>query len=96
MNTPATRMAFGKELLKIAETNENFVLCNADTKTCGLEAFGKCYPHREFSFGIAEQNLIGGAAGLAACGNKVFWRPLVSLPPCVPVSRCGLLCATPI
>lgn len=72
MNTLATRMAFGKELLKIAETNENFVLCNADTKTCGLEAFGKLYPHREFSFGIAEQNLIGGAAGLAACGNKVF------------------------
>ena len=72
MDTLATRMAFGKELLKIAETNESFVLCNADTKTCGLEKFGKMYPHREFSFGIAEQNLIGGAAGLAACGNKVF------------------------
>ena len=72
MDTLATRMAFGKELLKIAETREDFVLCNADTKTCGLEVFGKLYPHREFSFGIAEQNLIGGAAGLAACGNKVY------------------------
>ncbi len=72
MDTLATRMAFGKELLTLAETNKDFVLCNADTKTCGLETFGKLYPEREFSFGIAEQNLIGGAAGLAACGNKVY------------------------
>ena len=72
MQTLATRMAFGQELLKIAQTNDQFVLCNADTKTCGLEKFGQLYPEREFSFGIAEQNLIGGAAGLAACGNKVF------------------------
>ena len=69
--TLATRMAFGDELLKIAETNPDFVVCNADTKTCGLEKFGKRFPEREFSFGIAEQDLVGGAAGLAACGNKV-------------------------
>ena len=72
MDTLATRMAFGKELLALAETHKDFVLCNADTKTCGLEVFGKRYPEREFSFGIAEQNLVGGAAGLAACGNKVY------------------------
>ena len=35
-NTLATRMAFGQELLEIAKTNESFVVCNADTKTCGL------------------------------------------------------------
>lgn len=70
--TLATRMAFGQELIEIAKTNENFVVCNADTKTCGLEKFGKLFPEREFSFGIAEQNLVGGAAGLASCGNKVF------------------------
>ena len=68
----ATRMAFGQELLEIARENQNFVVCNADTKTCGLEKFGKEFPEREFSFGIAEQNLVAGAAGLAACGNKVF------------------------
>ena len=72
MSTLATRMAFGQELIEIAKTNENFVVCNADTKTCGLENFGKLFPGREFSFGIAEQNLVGGAAGLASCGNKVF------------------------
>lgn len=72
MSTLATRMAFGQELIEIAKNNENFVVCNADTKTCGLENFGNLFPGREFSFGIAEQNLVGGAAGLAACGNKVF------------------------
>lgn len=70
--TLATRMAFGHELIEIAKTNPDFVVCNADTKTCGLEKFGQYFPEREFSFGIAEQNLVGGAAGLAACGNKVF------------------------
>ena len=72
MSALATRMAVGKELMEIAKTNTGFVVCNADTKTCGLENFGKVFPGREFSFGIAEQNLVGGAAGLAACGNKVF------------------------
>lgn len=48
------------------------MVCNADTKTCGLEKFGKYFPEREFSFGIAEQNLVAASAGMAACGNKVF------------------------
>ena len=68
----ATRMAFGQELIEIAKTRTDFVVCNADTKTCGLEKFGQLFHGREFSFGIAEQNLVGGAAGLASCGNKVF------------------------
>lgn len=60
--TLATRMAFGQEIIEIAKTNENFVVCNADTKTCGLEKFGKYFPEREFSFGIAEQNLVAASA----------------------------------
>ena len=48
--TLATRMAFGHELIEIAKTNENFVVCNADTKACGLEKFGKDFPEREFSW----------------------------------------------
>ena len=72
MATLPSRMAFGQELIEIARSREDFVVCNADTKTCGLEEFGKLFPGREFSFGIAEQNLLGAAAGLASCGNKVF------------------------
>lgn len=72
MTTLATRMAFGKELLELAKTNTDFVVCSADTKTCGIEHFGQLFPGREFSFGIAEQDLMASAAGLASCGNKVF------------------------
>ena len=68
---PATRMAFGQELLRLAETHD-FIVCSADTKTCGLEHFGELFPGREFTFGIAEQNLTATSAGLASCGNKVY------------------------
>lgn len=68
----ATRFVFGKELLEIAKTNDNFVACNADTKACGIENMGELFPDRSYSIGIAEQNLINVAAGLAASGFKVF------------------------
>lgn len=70
--TLATRMAFGKELIEIAKDNNDFIICHPDTKACGLEYFDQMFPGREFNFGIAEQNLVGAAAGLASCGNKVF------------------------
>ena len=72
MKPLATRMAFGQELIELAKTRDDFLVCSADTKTCALEKFGALFPGREFSFGIAEQNLVGSAAGLASCGNKVF------------------------
>ena len=67
----ATRFAFGKELTALAPTKD-FLVCNADTKACALENFGKLFPEREFSVGIAEQDLMDIAAGLASCGHKVF------------------------
>ena len=72
MGTLATRMAFGKRLMELGAENPDFVVCSADTKACGIEHFGEKYPGREFTFGIAEQDLMGGAVGLASCGNKVF------------------------
>ena len=68
----ATRMAFGDELLKCAQKNKEFVVCSADTKACGLEHFGELFPGREVRVGIAEQNLVGIAAGLASCSRKVY------------------------
>jgi transketolase len=68
----ATRFAFGKEILEIAKTHEDFVVCNADTKACGIEAMAELFPTRSYSIGIAEQNLINVSAGLAASGYKVF------------------------
>ena len=69
MNKPV-RIVFG-ETVKLLANQYNFLACNADTKCCAFEDFGEYYPEREFSIGIAEQNMVGIAAGLASCGNKV-------------------------
>jgi transketolase len=70
--TLATRIAFGQELIDIARTNKNFIVCSTDTKNCGIDNFGQLFPNREYCFGIAEQNLVGSASGFAACGHKVI------------------------
>lgn len=71
----ATRQSFGEELANIGEKNEKIVVLDADlssaTKT---NIFAKKFPNRFFDMGIAEQNMIGTAAGLATC-NKI---PFVS------------------
>jgi len=65
-------MEFVKELIAIAEERDDFVVFSADTKSCGLENFGKLFPGREFSMGIAEQDMMCAAAGFASCGPKVY------------------------
>ncbi len=67
----ATREGYGKTLVELAETHD-FVVLDADlaeaTKTC---YFAKAHPARFFDCGIAEANMIGIAAGLAASGKTV-------------------------
>ncbi len=69
----ATREAYGEALTAIAPEFPNLVVLDADlaaaTKT-GI--FKKKYPERHIDCGIAEGNMIGVAAGLAASGNIVF------------------------
>lgn len=69
----ATRESFGEALTALAETNPDIVVLDADlaeaTKT-GI--FKKKYPERFIDCGIAECNMIGIAAGLAACGKVPF------------------------
>ncbi len=69
----ATREAYGKVLVELGREIEDIVVLDADlsksTKTAG---FAGEFPHRFFNMGIAEQNLIGTAAGLAACGKIPF------------------------
>ena len=68
----ATREGFGAALAELGEKYD-FVVLDADlaaaTKT---GVFKKKYPERFFDCGIAEGNMIGVAAGLAATGKKVF------------------------
>lgn len=69
----ATRDAYGKMLVELGRENPNIVALDADlsgsTKT-GL--FAKEFPDRFFNAGIAEANLVGMAAGLAAGGMVPF------------------------
>ena len=66
----ATRQSYGEELAKLGEENKNIVVLDADlsgsTKT---EIFAKQFPDRFFDMGIAEQDMIGTAAGLATFGK---------------------------
>lgn len=69
----ATRDAYGKTLVALGEENENIVVLDADlscsTKTQG---FAKKFPQRFFNMGVAEQDLIGTAAGFALAGKIPF------------------------
>jgi transketolase len=71
----AMRDAFGTALLDLAQTRPEMVVLDADVATSTrTSAFGKKYPDRFFNVGVAEANMTGIAAGLAACGL----RPIVS------------------
>ena len=69
----ATRESFGQALCELAKEHDDIVVLDADlaaaTKT---EIFKKAYPERFFDCGIAEGNMIGVAAGLAAAGKVPF------------------------
>ncbi|NLC76021.1 MAG: transketolase family protein [Clostridia bacterium] len=73
MTKIATRDAYGKALVRLGEINKDVVVLDADlagsTKTA---KFRDKYPERFFNMGIAEQNLIGTAAGLALSGKIPF------------------------
>lgn len=69
----ATRHSYGEELAKLGEENKNIVVLDADlssaTKT-GI--FAKKFPNRFVNVGIAEQNLMGVAAGLSTFGKVPY------------------------
>jgi transketolase len=69
----ATREAFGDGLAQLGEVNPLVVGLDADVKNSTYtDKFGKRFPGRFFENFIAEQNMIGAAAGLAACGKIPF------------------------
>ena len=69
----ATREAYGKTLVELGRENPNIVVLDADLSvSTRTAAFGKEFPDRFFDMGVAEQDMISTAAGLAACGKIVF------------------------
>ncbi|MCL5962515.1 MAG: transketolase family protein [Chloroflexi bacterium] len=69
----ATREAYGRTLVELGGENDNIVVLDADlAKSTMTKMFADKYPHRFFDCGVAEQNMVGIAAGLALCGKIPF------------------------
>lgn len=69
----ATRAAYGTALAKLGSVNPAVVVLDGDTKNSTFaERFTETHPERYFESYIAEQNMVGAAVGLAACGKIPF------------------------
>lgn len=69
----ATRDAYGETLKELGAKNPDIVVLDADLSSSTKTAiFAKAFPHRFFNTGIAEANMMGVAAGLAASGKIPF------------------------
>ncbi|MGR8965225.1 transketolase family protein (plasmid) [Rhizobium leguminosarum] len=67
------RAVYGQALTALATENENIIAMSADLgRSSGLDRFSKEYPEQFLNTGIAEQNMVGCAAGLARMGFDVF------------------------
>ncbi len=69
----ATREAYGNALVRLGEQNPDVVVLDADlAKSTKTIKFKKKFPERFFDMGIAEADMMGTAAGLAAAGKIAF------------------------
>ncbi len=69
----ATREAYGPTLVELVREGVDVVVVEADlSKSTTTAKFAAAYPERFFNTGVAEQNMIGTAAGLAVGGKVAF------------------------
>jgi transketolase len=69
----ASREVYGKKLIELGKKHDNIVVMTADLmRSDHIEEYKRAYPERALSVGIAEQNLMSIAAGLALTGKIVF------------------------
>lgn len=69
----ATRYAYAEEILAVGERMPNVVVLDADvSKAIRTYLFGERFPERHVNFGIAEQNMMAAAAGMATTGLIPF------------------------
>jgi transketolase len=65
----ATRYAYAEAILELGERNPDVVVLDADvSKSVRTTRFAEKFPERSFNFGIAEQNMMAAAAGMATTG----------------------------
>lgn len=68
-----SRDGFGKALVELGETNPDVWVLSADvSESTRTHWFAEKFPKRFVQVGVAEQNMAGVAAGIAACGKTVF------------------------
>ena len=73
MNKIPNRQAICEVLMEKAQTDRNIVvLCSDSRGSASLAPFANAFPEQFVEIGIAEQNLVSIAAGLAKCGKKSF------------------------
>ncbi|MBI5152317.1 transketolase family protein, partial [Candidatus Peregrinibacteria bacterium] len=69
----ATRKAFGQAVAELGAKNKDIVVLDADaSSSLYTTMFASAFPERHFNMGIAEQNMIGCAAGFAIRGKIPF------------------------
>lgn len=80
------RATFGQAILEMAKQRDDFYAISADLcQSSGMGKFREEFPNRFINAGIAEQNMIGLAAGLAKDGTNVFatsFAPFVTMRAC--------------
>ncbi len=73
MEKVATRKAYGEAVTELGKIRKNVVVLDADlSASTQTKIFKKEFPERFFNVGVAEQNLMGTAAGLAHSGKIVY------------------------
>ena len=72
-------VVYSETMIRLADRNDDIVLVEADLmRASGSEPFFMKYPDRLYNVGIAEQNLLGFASGLAAVGRIPFASAIAS------------------
>ncbi|MCH5276318.1 MAG: transketolase family protein [Desulfovibrionaceae bacterium] len=67
------RNVYGEMMVELAARDPRIVSLQADlTGGHGMKGFQQAYPDRHFNIGVAEANMVGVAAGMAACGKVPF------------------------
>ena len=74
------RNAFIEELVTLAESNNNIILVVGDLGYSVVEPFADRFPERFINAGVAEQNMMGLAAGMASEGCHVFVYSIANFP----------------
>ena len=76
----AMRNAFIHELVNLASSNDRIALIVGDLGFSVVEPFADCFPDRFINAGVAEQNMMGLAAGMASEGYHVFVYSIANFP----------------